>query len=162
MEPIIYHQGNRSQAIPLVKCFYDQMTLSIELNKVCKERQIIDDYLFDVINSTSKEKKKKFALCGGISRVDDPKEFYGKFTDLLTGWVDPTTEELILIFMFEYFNTSSSIGILETILSIKDKLPNSHILWLSEDDDFLSAGDKLKQMSKHLLFYVEEINFTFE
>lgn len=114
----------------------------------------MDPLLFEETSSTPKiyldKESDKFEIIGK-SFPEESKVFYSPVFVWLEEYTKNPNEETLFEFKMEYFNSSSSLIILE-ILNILDNIKKSgkkvKILWnyLSIDDDMLEAGEEYSEL----------------
>ncbi|HKL09094.1 MAG TPA: DUF1987 domain-containing protein [Bacteroidales bacterium] len=98
----------------------------------------------------------KFEI-SGKSFPEESRKFYAPVFTWLEEYAKDPNEETWFAFKMEYFNSSSSLILLE-IMNILDKIKKSgkevKVIWgyLDDDDDMLEAGEE----------YAELVNVPFE
>jgi len=114
----------------------------------------MDRLLIEATDSTPKifldKVSSKFEITGK-SFPEESRIFYSSVYKWLEEYAQNPNEETIFEFKMEYFNSSSSLIILE-ILNILDKINKNGkkvtVLWnhLSIDDDMLEAGEEYSEL----------------
>jgi len=128
----------------------------------------MDRLLIEATDSTPQifldKESSKFKI-SGKSFPEDSRVFYSPVFVWLEEYAQNPNEETIFEFKMEYFNSSSSLIILE-ILNILDSVKKGGkkvtILWnyLTIDDDMLEAGEEYSELVSLPFEYnsVEEFN----
>jgi hypothetical protein len=114
----------------------------------------MDQLIIEATESTPKiyldKESGKFEI-SGKSFPEESRIFYAPLYKWLEEYAQKPNEETLFEFKMEYFNSSSSLIILE-ILNILDSIKKNGkkvtILWshLSIDDDMLEAGEEYSEL----------------
>ncbi|MFO7827914.1 MAG: DUF1987 domain-containing protein [Bacteroidales bacterium] len=120
----------------------------------------MDPLIIEAEDSTPKivlDKEKNVFEITGKSFPEESRTFYAPVFKWLEEYANNPNEKTVFEFKLEYFNSASSLIILE-IMNVLDKMnkadKNVKILWnyLDGDDDMLEAGEE----------YAELVNVPFE
>ncbi len=97
----------------------------------------------------------------GISLPENPYSYYLPIHDELDSYLNSPSDNTVLSFRLEYFNTGSALAIRNVIQKLNDKLPiNSFsVKWFFEQDDIdmQDSGKEFDTLFSNTTFEIIEV-----